>query len=188
MKHRKIDRFALLYGKTPLIVFAVLICSISFILGYFVGKSAHQPSGVVPEKEIIIHESKSPKPSKKGTSSVKEAKSTPVKPPVAEKKKATKKSEEPTLKERPFPIQRNSINYFTIQVGAFSSKKEAQTLKKRLSRKGYTVFINTSKRGKILYRVRVGRFIKRTDAEKVALKLKINEKLKTFIVTVNNSK
>jgi hypothetical protein len=34
----------------------------------------------------------------------------------------------------------------------------------------------------------VGRFIKRTDAEKVALKLKINEKLKTFIVTVNNSK
>ncbi len=188
MDNRKIDKFALLYGKTPLIVFAVLICSISFILGYFVGKSVNEAPKIITEKEINFQEAKKPQQPEKEKSSVKEVKSTPVKAASTAKQKTTKRTEEPTLKEKPFPIQGNSINYYTIQVGAFSSKREAQTLKKKLSKKGYTVFINTSKRGKILYRVRVGRFIKRSDAEKAALRLRINEKLKTFIVTVNHSK
>ncbi|NOX21418.1 MAG: SPOR domain-containing protein [Nitrospirae bacterium] len=89
---------------------------------------------------------------------------------------------------KPFPIQSKTANYYTIQVGAFSSKAEAEKLKNRLKKKGYTVFINTLKKGKILYRVRVGRFIKRSDAEAAALKISINEKLKTFIVTQKGSK
>ncbi len=189
MERRSIDRFTLLYGKTPLIVFAVLICSVSFILGYFVGKSVNEPEVVMSKRETKIQERKpaQPQKQKKEPSTVKKAESKPVEPLSKPEQGITQKPKE-TLTERPFPIQGKSINYYTIQVGAFSSKKEAEGLKNRLTRKGYTVFINTSKRGKILYRVRVGRFIKRSDAEEAALKLRINEKLKTFIVTVKKVK
>ncbi|RMG73610.1 MAG: hypothetical protein D6710_03125 [Nitrospirae bacterium] len=196
MKGKGIDKFALLYGKAPLIIFAVLICSVSFILGYYVGKSVERPGEVIAEKSSSLSEKKteiagikdkeeampekSPIPSERVD---KEKETLPgSKQSRAKKQIVAKKTE--TLNEKPFPIQSKEINYYSIQVGAFSKRSDAERLKKRLSSKGYTVFINSSKGGKILYRVRVGRFIKRADAEKVALKLTINEKLKTFIVKV----
>lgn len=67
---------------------------------------------------------------------------------------------------------------FTVQVGSFPSSKKADDLKKKLSGKGYYTYIYEIKRSKsVWYRVRVGAFKTRTDAERMAGLLKRREKL-----------
>ncbi len=57
--------------------------------------------------------------------------------------------------------------YFSVQVGAFGTKANALSLKKELERRGYVSMISeASMRGSSLYRVRVGQFASRMEAEK----------------------
>ncbi len=187
----RIKSYGLLYGKLPLILYTVLICSLSFILGYYVGKGTRTNTEKVISEEKPAINTKEEKPKSEPVEKVAEKVNKPETETVKKEapKKEPPKPKPATVEEtKPFPIQSKTANYYTIQVGAFSSKAEAEKLKRRLKKKGYTVFINTSKRGKILYRVRVGRFLKRSDAEAAALKLSINEKLKTFIVTQKGTK
>jgi tetratricopeptide (TPR) repeat protein len=65
----------------------------------------------------------------------------------------------------------NYGDYFTIQVGAFSKKENALNLKKELS-VYYPVYILESKLdGYTLYKVRIGKFKHRKEAEKVYQRL-----------------
>lgn len=65
-------------------------------------------------------------------------------------------------------------DFFTIQVGAFSVRKNALALVEEL-RDEYSPYIVKEKKGSyLLYKVRVGRFKKRYDAKKVSSKL-LNE-------------
>ena len=183
---KRIRPNSLLYGKLPLIIYTVLICSLSFILGYYVGKSTKVPSS----QSTLQKEALSSKQEKTevAQANIKQKKSLNIQTAKKEQVKKEDIKPKPAVQTKPFPIQSKTTNYYTIQVGAFSSKSDAEKVKRRLQKKGYTVFINTSKRGKILYRVRVGRFLKRSDAEAAALKISINEKLKTFIVTEKGTK
>ena len=62
-------------------------------------------------------------------------------------------------------------NFFTVQVGAFTNGKNAQTLKEELSKK-YAVYIKEDIKGRsIFYKVRVGMFKERSQAERVYRKL-----------------
>jgi tetratricopeptide (TPR) repeat protein len=62
-------------------------------------------------------------------------------------------------------------DYFTIQVGAFSKKKNALSLKEELSKR-YPVYIVEEKSGGILlYKVRVGKFKNRNKTKRVYMKL-----------------
>lgn len=77
---------------------------------------------------------------------------------------ATKIKEEPSGK-------------FTIQVGAFSQKDKAEQMRQRVREVGYSAEIReVTQEGKTLYKVYLGRFASREDAEKVlpTVKNKLN--------------
>lgn len=81
-------------------------------------------------------------------------------------------------------VKKTSVggNFFTIQVGCFSSKENAQRLCDDLKAKGYQVYITSfNSNGHKLYRVRVGEFVSRIAAEHTEAKLKTQEHLPTHI-------
>ncbi len=73
---------------------------------------------------------------------------------------------------------------FVIQVGAFSNSAQANAVAKNLKTKGYDCFVTPGTgAGDARWRVRVGPMPYRKDAEQVALRLKKQEKLPTWIIS-----
>jgi DedD protein len=71
---------------------------------------------------------------------------------------------------------------YAIQVAAFNARDEAETLVKRLLGKGYAVFLVTPQAGQPpMFRVRVGKFQQRAEAERVAARLQREEQFKPWI-------
>lgn len=71
---------------------------------------------------------------------------------------------------------------YAIQVAAFNARDEAETLVKRLLGKGYAVFLVTPQAGQpAMFRVRVGKFQQRAEAERVAARLEREEQFKPWI-------
>ena len=69
-----------------------------------------------------------------------------------------------------------------VQVGAFATRKEADTLAKKLSGRGYAVYVmNPTGDGKNVYRVRVGNYGTADEAQRVSARLTQQEKLKPWI-------
>jgi cell division protein FtsN len=69
-----------------------------------------------------------------------------------------------------------------VQVGAFATRKEADTLAKRLSGRGYAVYVmNPTGDGKKVFRVRVGNYASNDEAQQVSAKLAAQENLKSWI-------
>lgn len=63
--------------------------------------------------------------------------------------------------------------YFSVQVGSFRNKTNAERLADKLSRKNYESFVEAAKdSGETLYRVKVGRYSQKEDAKKTASRLK----------------
>lgn len=75
---------------------------------------------------------------------------------------------------------------FSIQVGSFRARDEAEHLHALLSNKGYKTVIKTALvPGKgILYRVRVGQFAERQAAKRIARRLRSEERLDVMITEV----
>jgi len=74
------------------------------------------------------------------------------------------------------------VKGFSVQVGSFPSKDEAQKLTAKLSAKNYMAYTSSfSNKGATWYRVRVGPFKTETAARRVSDKLKSDEKLNTFV-------
>jgi cell division septation protein DedD len=69
---------------------------------------------------------------------------------------------------------------FTIQVVALKTKNAADTLVARLRGKGYRAYVEPGGSSG-LFRVRIGRFQSRDEADKVAQKLRDAEKFKPFV-------
>ena len=75
-----------------------------------------------------------------------------------------------------------ALSSFTIQVGAFKDKAMADSLATRLKGKGYAAYIVAPEApGAGLFRVRVGSYPARADAERVQAKLRDQEKFKPSI-------
>lgn len=70
-------------------------------------------------------------------------------------------------------------NGFVVQVAATKSRGEAETIARRLSVKGYPTFVTTG--GANMFRVRVGKFADRRQAETIAHKLQKEEQFKPWI-------
>ena len=68
---------------------------------------------------------------------------------------------------------------FTLQVTALKERSEADAVAKRLTAKGYSAYVMTTDGS--VYRVRVGRFKTRQDAEAVATRLQKEEQFKPWI-------
>jgi len=71
---------------------------------------------------------------------------------------------------------------FALQVTALREKDEADTIAKRLSSKGYSAYVMAPAKGApSMYRVRVGKFKTRREAEAMATKLKKEEQFTPWI-------
>jgi cell division septation protein DedD len=73
-------------------------------------------------------------------------------------------------------------NGFVVQVAAVRARSEADTIAKRLASKGFPSYVTNPGPGAArMYRVRVGKFTDRRDAESVARRLEKEEQFKPWI-------
>jgi cell division septation protein DedD len=70
---------------------------------------------------------------------------------------------------------------FTVQVAALNARDEADAIAKRLSSKGYAAYVVAPGNGAVMFRVRIGHFKTRRDAEPVFAKLQKEEQFKPWI-------
>ena len=71
---------------------------------------------------------------------------------------------------------------FVVQVAAVRQRSEADAIRGRLTRKGYPAFIATAGApGAPTYRVRVGKYPSRREADSVAAKLEREEQFKPWV-------
>lgn len=82
-------------------------------------------------------------------------------------------ADKPAATEKAVAKPQNISSSFVVQVASYSLKSEAETLKNKLSAKGYNVTINESNLGDkgIWYRVRVGKKLDQEAAKELATKL-----------------
>ncbi|WP_333570511.1 SPOR domain-containing protein [Thermodesulfobacterium commune] len=113
------------------------------------------PSKPEPEAQVIEKEKKQAKP-----------KVSEVKEPSKEKTSISKTKEVAKIANQ---IKQGS---FVLQVGAFSQKESAEKLRTLAEKKGYKVTVKAiPSEGKTLYKVYVGRYASREEAEKAATKV-----------------
>jgi DedD protein len=69
-----------------------------------------------------------------------------------------------------------------VEVAAAQARAEAETIRRRLSGKGYPAFITTANAGgATMFRVRVGKYNDRQAAEGVKVKLEREERFKPWV-------
>ena len=113
----------------------------------------------------------------------------PVKTPVAEPPPLVKNpAPKPPAPKTPAPTPKTAAvneptgDGFVVQVAAVKERSEADTIAKRLSSKGFKSFVSSPSAGAArVYRVRVGKFNDRREAESVARRLEKEEQLKPWI-------
>jgi cell division septation protein DedD len=95
---------------------------------------------------------------------------------VASAKTADKAQEHALREPNGAPDNNKDAGKWTVQVNAFPDEKSAQSWVERLKNKGYNAYVTDSRsKGKTWYRVRVGRYNSREEAERIAEALKTKE-------------
>ncbi len=207
------------FGKGLIIVIVVVFSSLSFVLGYFVGKLGRDersgPSGNVAESAVPLAPGIAPPqpakteittsvalpadqtlptvppdPAKQAPAGInppspehETEKAGPKEPPPAvTKEQQVAKKKAATVEDK--AAQRPSGGeVYTVQLGALRKAPEAKKLRSKLEKKGYKTFLFTAKnkRHEKIYKVRVGEFKRKKDADVLALKLKKTEGLNAFV-------
>ena len=70
---------------------------------------------------------------------------------------------------------------WTVQIAALNERNAAEAIAKRLSSKGYAAYVYEPSDGTSVYRVRVGKFGTRHEAETLKTKLEKEEQFKPFV-------
>jgi cell division septation protein DedD len=179
-----------------LVIIAVLITSsLSFTLGYLVGKKVSFPvvnqTSVIPEQEIT--EQKNIKLEEKATAIQQPQQTQEIHLPgetqqkeiqQSQQKKKTKGTEgTKEVRKIQEPQKIPKTRKYTVQAGAFNDISDANALKARLDKKGYKTYITSSEiqKHKKFYKVRIGNFATRKEAEIISIKIKKTEGLNTFV-------
>jgi DedD protein len=71
---------------------------------------------------------------------------------------------------------------FVVQVAAVRARAEADTIARRLSSKGYPAFVTSPPGAPHLFRVRIGKYQDRREAESIAARLEKEEQFKPWLV------
>jgi len=119
------------------------------------------------------------------------AKASPAPKEVATAKESSPK-EPPAVKEGPAPKAETAVaraaaepggSGFALQVTALKERNEAEAVAKRLAAKGYSAYVMTPPPSGTpkYYRVRIGKFTTRREAEDIATKLQKEEQIKPWI-------
>jgi len=162
-----------------LIIVAILIpSSITFMLGYFVGRNTTKGNIEIRQLQESLIE--------KDTSSLETQSQQQVRsqaaanPPDAGLQTTGSQGEAIRDTQR---SQKPTRIIYTVQVGAFKNASEADTLKNRLEKKGYKMHttMSESRREGVLYKLWTGEFSTREEAEALSVKIKKAEGLQTFV-------
>jgi len=146
--------------------------------------TAEAPKAIEEKEKPKPQEEKKVSPPKEVAHKEVKAKATPKEP--AHKETVKKEAAKPqyTKKEVAQLATKIAEKGYFIQIGAFSEKAKAELLKEKAQKQGFTARIKeVSSEGKTLYKVLIGGYTNRGDAEKVVDSVK--EKLgieKPFIV------
>ncbi len=223
-----------IFGKGVVIVIVVLFSSLSFVLGYFVGRlgreernaSATRPleTAAAPVDAPALQPAARPAPAQTNPATSEQSQGAPGSPnlPSSQAKPATASPKEtgkedpqgapdrtpmPAAKERPKEAsgetakkgqkesaspapqagKTSSSNIYTVQLGALKNAGEAKRLRQEFEKKGYKTYVSVTKNKKHekIYKIRVGEFGEKKEAEILALKLKKAEGLNAFVTTKN---
>jgi len=192
-------------GKALLIVIVVLFSSLSFALGFMVGKYGREkrPEAVITRADAIpMQPVRETGPRTAGeTTAPPEATSQPKetvaasadrKPPEKQAAKTLADAGADAAKEKRPAVQTASEDakdaiVYTVQLGAVKNREEAENMKANYEKKGYTMFITvwTNKKHEKIFKIRAGEFADRKEAEILALKFKKNEGLSPFVTFID---
>jgi cell division septation protein DedD len=176
-----------------LVIIAILITSsLSFTLGYLVGKRVSFPvvnqTSVIPGQEIT--EQKNIKLEEKTTAIQQPQQTQKIQLPGETQQKETQKAQQNNkakgtkeVRKIQEPQKIPKTRKYTVQAGAFNDISDANALKTKLDKKGYKTYITSSEtqKHKKLYKVRIGNFATRKEAEIISIKIKTTEGLNTFV-------
>ncbi|MBI5379032.1 MAG: SPOR domain-containing protein [Nitrospirae bacterium] len=131
-------------------------------------------------KEQAPHVALQPKETPKESKAAKEAK----KQPAGTAKKETEKTKTKVAKKEQ-PAKEPAGKRFSVQVGAFKERRDAEQLLLSLKDKGYSARLDVAELpGKgTWFRVRVGKFADRSEADQLVTKLQDQEKRPAIVVT-----
>ena len=107
-----------------------------------------------------------------------------VAPPTPERRTAATPAAVERAVDKPVNPAPTSVTGggFVVQIAALRDRTEADTIVKRLSGKGYQAFVVNPVPGKPpVYKVQVGRFAERGEAEKIAVRLKSEEQFSPWV-------
>jgi len=181
-------------GRGTIIISLIVTSSLGFILGFFIGKNYRAPienqqlnnfakEGVVQDiaggEDALLN----------------------VQPREAEEALPTQETDAQKEDEKPqFSLETDNVRQiqesrksqgarkYTVQVGAFKNPSDADALKEELSGKGYHAAVIASKTRKQenLYKVMVGEFSTREEAELSSLRIRKTEELRPFVTFRND--
>ncbi len=201
------DRSSVIYiGKGIIIAAIITIASLCFTLGFFVGKSFRpspmEQASATPMQNIIAQqpveplkkdEAVSPQPVSVEKPHIRASRELQPQPSDELKKTqltrgtpGTGQAQETKTvrKTRETVVDAKTLRY-TVQVEAFKNTSTADALKEKLNKKGYkaSVISAKTKNQENLFKVIVGEFTNRKEAEVMSVKLKITEDLRNSFVT-----
>ncbi|HEY7555365.1 MAG TPA: SPOR domain-containing protein [Candidatus Binatia bacterium] len=212
-RREKDKRYYFTRGQMALLGGAFTLASIIiFALGMFVGKEIEARKTVQPEEPLVKVPVKPAPQGAAGTEGAKSKDDltfyntltkTPEAKQAAETKAEEKKAEktakaaesraekaqaaaEPEIKAQAMESGETKTNDmgWSVQAHSYPDAKSATDLVDRLKNKGYNAFVTEANvKGKVWYRVRVGRFGSREEAEKTAAALRSNESLDKAFAT-----
>lgn len=183
--------------------------SLSFILGFFVGKSyrpdVERQALVTPSHEVSVQKNTGNEQKESSVQQPQQEMQAPTGTRIPQETKQiadmqqTRVTQQTKGIEKPSTIQENkndrqiqktggprnssTARKYTIQIGAFKNSSDAKALKTKFEKKGYktSLITVTPKKHENLYKVMVGEFTTREEAELVSIKIKNAEGLKTFV-------
>ena len=174
-------------GKLLGIFFAVvLICSVSFALGYMVGRAGggSEKTDIVAPAPVVATPSGKPSATNRATNDVQPVAPasssvpaftttapTPVQPQTTGSSSPATKPANPTFVPASAPeVKPSSGGMYTVQVAAVSKQEDAQSLVSALQKKQYPVFVANIP-GDSLFHVQVGPFSDPKEAEAMRVRL-----------------
>jgi cell division protein FtsN len=129
-----------------------------------------------------LEKGKAPQESLKAAPEKTEPRPAPAPPPPREAK-LSKESKEPVRAAVADATAPEAAGQgFAVQIAALNVRDEAEAIAKRLSSKGYAAYVLSPASGSpVIYRVRIGKFTSRREAESVAARLKKEEQLNPWV-------
>ncbi len=169
---------------------AIVICGLFFMVGVKVGKEAKEVELKVARDYATL--GVKPSPQETGGQDIASPEEIALPEPTKEE---TEPQAEPPQMEKPSPTGEEEARrqttpeakeFYTIQVMAISDRARAFSVRDNLKNRGYSAYVvtTTGADDKVTYKVRVGRFATREEAQKVAKQLEEREKLTTWITRV----